>query len=264
MSSDSCKLSEMTYGRVKEAKFELAVLPWAATEPHNYHLPCGTDVHETDAIAERACGLAVERGGDVVLLPTIPFGVQTTQQDFPLAINMNPTTQLAVLTDIVESLANSGIAKLVVLNGHGGNDFTWMLRELYGRYDVFIATVNWFGLGEADSIFTHGGDHANEMETSLCLHLVPNLVDALASADAGEVPRFSVELFNSGKAKTVRPWSRLTRSSGVGNPKLATAEKGKRYFGQVTEELASFLVELAGRPIDDRFPFAGKPGRLGD
>lgn len=254
MSTQPAILSVANYGQVKSANYDLAVLPWGATEPHNYHLPYGTDNYETDAIADRACQRAADAGAKIIRLPTIPFGVQTTQQEFPLAINMNPTTQLAVLADVAESVANSNIPKLVILNGHGGNDFYWMLRELYGQIDLFMVTVSWFTLGDM-SIFTGGGDHANEMETSLCLHLVPELVADLSTADDGHAREFRIELMRQGKAKTPRPWHLLTESTGVGDPHNATAEKGKSYFDAVTRELANFFIELAKSPMDETFPF---------
>ncbi len=66
----------------------------------------------------------------MVVLPTVPFGVNTGQLDVKLDINMNPSTQLALLNDVAEVLSRHGIPKLVILNGHGGNDFKQMIREL--------------------------------------------------------------------------------------------------------------------------------------
>lgn len=258
MSTIPWNLAAATYGVVKDRRYDLAVLPWGATEPHNYHLPFGTDVIETDRIADRACELAARDGASIIRLATIPFGTQTSQQDRPFAINLNPTTQLAMLKDICASLQNSSVPKLVILNGHGGNDFTWMIRELFGRVGLFHAVVNWYQLGD-QTVFNDPGDHAGEMETSLCLHLVPELVAPLSEAGDGAVPPFVVDLFNTGRAKTSRPWHRLTRSSGVGDPRSATAEKGKLFFEQITGELAAFLVQLARAPMDQYFPFAGPP-----
>jgi creatinine amidohydrolase len=258
MDNDSWSLATTTYGQLADRRFDLAILPWAATEPHNYHLPFGTDVIETDRIADCACRTAVQEGANLVRLATIPFGTQTTQQALPFAVNLNPTTQLAILTDVCETLVNSGVPKLVILNGHGGNDFAWMIRELYGSLDLFIAAVNWYELGDL-SIFESPGDHAGEMETSLCLHLIPELVAPLTDAGDGAAAAFAIDLFNTGKAKTSRPWDRLTRSSGVGDPRPATADKGKRFFEQVTRELATFFVQLARAPMDEHFPFSGPP-----
>ena len=123
-------LAETTWKEVRATPYEVAVLPWGATEAHNYHLPYGTDVVETEAVANEAGRLAWERGARAIVLPTIPFGVQTGQRDIDLCINMNPGTQAAVLRDIVATLEGQRIRKLVIINGHGGNDFKQMIREL--------------------------------------------------------------------------------------------------------------------------------------
>jgi len=102
-------LAETTWKTVDATPYEVAVLPWGATEAHNYHLPYATDTIQCDRVAARAAEQAWSRGARVIVLPTIPFGVQTTQQDIKLCINMNPSTQAAVLRDVVDSLANQGI-----------------------------------------------------------------------------------------------------------------------------------------------------------
>ena len=123
-------LSECSWRELETKRYELAVLPWGATEAHNYHLPYGTDVYEADAIAIAAGEKAWNKGAQVVILPTIPFGVNTGQTDIYLDINMNPTTQMAILKDVLTVLNRQGIHKFLILNSHGGNDFKPLLREL--------------------------------------------------------------------------------------------------------------------------------------
>jgi len=95
-------------------------LPWGATEPHNLHLPYGTDTYETTVLAERAAEFAWKNGAKVVALPTVPFGGEHRTARPPLAINMNPSTQFAVAHRCRSALAGQGVKKLLVLNGHGG------------------------------------------------------------------------------------------------------------------------------------------------
>src|SRR3954462_5914595 len=97
-------LAETNWKSVKGTPYEVAVLPWGATEPHNYHLPYATDNYSTTLIAERAAEHAWKQGARVIVLPTVPFGVNTGQLDLKLAINMNPSTQAALLTDIASAL----------------------------------------------------------------------------------------------------------------------------------------------------------------
>jgi creatinine amidohydrolase len=137
-------LSETNWKTVRERDYDLAVLPWGATEAHNYHLPYGTDNIETEKIAIESARLAWEKEARVIVLPTIPFGVNTGQKDIRLTMNLNPSTQAIMLSDIVESLIGHRIYKFLIMNGHGGNDFKQMIRELGYRYpQMFISTCLW-------------------------------------------------------------------------------------------------------------------------
>src|SRR5256885_2831891 len=113
-------LNELPWKTVRDARYEVAVLPWGATEAHNLHLPYTTDNIETERIAALAAGYAWERGARVVVLPLVPFGVNTGQLDIPLCLNLNPSTQSLVLRDLATSLAGPGISQPVILNRHRG------------------------------------------------------------------------------------------------------------------------------------------------
>src|SRR5689334_6389797 len=82
------RLDELNYGEVKtNLPYEVAVLPLGATEPHNLHLPYGTDTFQVEVIASKACALAAKEGARVLLLPSLPYGTETNQMKFPLAMN---------------------------------------------------------------------------------------------------------------------------------------------------------------------------------
>lgn len=250
-------LSELTLKVVREIGTpEVAVLPVGSCEPHGLHLPYGTDTYEAVAVAEKACSIAYERGAKVMLLPPIPYGVDANLLSFPMTIHVRQETLNQLLVDIVLSLEKHRVYKLVLINGHGGNDFVGGLRDLYGRTKVWIFLVNWWQVGndKAKEIFEEAGNHAGELETSVCLAVIPHLVH-LENADDGAVRPFRFEALEKGWAWTTRPWERLTVNSGYGNPQKATPEKGERYLSLVSERIANFLVELARAPIDDRFPF---------
>jgi creatinine amidohydrolase len=255
------KLAETNYAYVKQHAFEVAVLPLGATEPHNLHLPYGTDTLEGDTIGEALCAAAHERGAKVVLLPTVPYGTETNQMAFPLAMNVNPSTLAAVIRDLVESLAHHGVRKIVLLNSHGGNDLKPVLRELYGRTPAHLFLCNWYRVvGDVyGEIFERPDDHAGEMETSLILayhpHLVARDVQGKLLADEGTVATTRFEAVNRGWVSITRPWHLLTTNSGAGNPHAASAEKGRQLVERLVERLAGFLVELSAATLDERFPF---------
>ena len=246
-------LNETTWHKIRDAQFEVAVLPWGATEAHNLHLPYGTDTLESTHIAVEAARIATEGGASVVVLPTIPIGANAQQLDIPLTLNLNPSTQAAVLRDIVVSLAASGVNKLLVLNGHGGNDFKPMIRELQVDTALFLCVANWYESVDFEPYFDEPGDHAGEMETSLMLHLEPTLVLPLELAGDGKAHPFRVTALRESWAWAPRAWTKVTDDTGIGNPARATAAKGKSYFEAVTAKIAAFLVELSATPLEEMY-----------
>src|SRR3990172_8880962 len=164
-------LMEANHRQLSESPPRVAILPWGATEAHNLHLPYGTDIIESDYIAAESAKTAWKAGARVTVLPTIPYGVNTGQLDIPLTINMNPSTQFAILKDVVDSLWREGFRKLVILNSHGGNDFKQMVRELQPQYpEFFICSINWWQIIDQKRFFEEVDDHAGEMETSVMLN----------------------------------------------------------------------------------------------
>jgi creatinine amidohydrolase len=254
-------LTETTYSQTKDAAYDVAVLPLGATEPHNLHLPYGTDVFEATTIGEHVCEAAYQRGAKVILLPTIPYGTETNLQAFPLAMNLNPATLFRVIADLIGSLERSGIRKVLLLNSHGGNDLKPLLRELYGQTSVHLFLCNWYQMiaDQYAGIFQHRDDHAGEMETSFMLAFHPQLVgrreDGSLVADPGTTNPSRLDAVNRGWVTITRPWHLLTTNTGSGNPHAATAEKGEQLMELVVARLSEFIVQLASTPIDERFPF---------
>jgi creatinine amidohydrolase len=255
------KLAETNYGAVKQQHYEVAVLPFGAIEPHNLHLPYGTDMIEADVIGAKICEEAWRRGAKVILLPTIPYGTQTNQARMPFAMNLYPSTVCTIISDLVESLVRTGIRKIVLLNGHGGNDLKWVLRELYGRTPAHLFVCNWWTVCNDlyDEIFAQPDSHAGEMETSFALAYCPELVahnpDGSLTADEGREAKTRFEAINRGWVSITRPWHLLTTNAGAGNPHAATAEKGQRHMQALVERLVQFLVELSAAEVDERFPY---------
>lgn len=239
-------LAETNWKNVKEEQYQLVVLPWGATEAHNYHLPYSTDNVEAEALAAESARIAWEKGGKVIVLPVVPFGVNTGQFDVPLNINLNPSTQFAILNDLLETLNRQGIYKLVILNSHGGNDFRQILRELGLKYPkMFLSEVNWYKVKEADTLFEDLGEHAGEVETSLMLYLKPEWVLPLSEAGNGAAKRFRFDAMNEGWGWAERCWTQVTADTGIGNPAKATALKGEKFFRLLTEKIGNFLFEVA-------------------
>lgn len=246
-------LRNIHWPRDGQLSAEVAVLPWGATEAHNHHLPYGTDVIECDELAARAVTAADAKGARVMLLPTIPFGVQTGQLDIPFCINMNPSTQQAILRDVIASLEPHGVRKLVILNGHGGNDFKQIIRELQPATRIMLLQVNWYAALDATAYFDEPGDHGGELETAVMQHVAPALVRPLAEAGDGAARRPRLQAMREGWAWAPRRWTQVTVDTGVGNPARATPGKGARYVEALTAKLSDFLVELTALDPTDLY-----------
>lgn len=245
-------LAETNWKALKEASFELAILPWGATEAHNYHLPYATDVFEADAFAAESARIAWEKGARVIVLPAIPFGVNTGQADIFLDINLNPSTQMAILHDVLTVLNRQGIHKLMILNSHGGNNFKPLVRELGLKFrDMFICFSNWFQAMDKSKYFDNMGDHADEMETSLMLHLKPELVLPKEYWGSGSSKKRKIQAFNEGWIWAERKWSQVSEDTGIGNPSESTPEKGERFFRDVCQKLGEVIHDLAKVDVDE-------------
>ncbi|CAA0251404.1 Creatinine amidohydrolase [Tenacibaculum maritimum] len=247
-------LTETNYKTIKEIKHTVAILPWGATEPHNYHLPYGTDNIQAERVSIEAAKIASENNAKVMVLPTIPFGVNTGQLDLPLCMNMNPSTQHAILKDIVHVLNLQKVLKLVIINAHGGNNFKQIIRELSVEFpSVFICSLNWWQITNTEKYFDEPGDHAGELETATMMYLTPDLVLPLKEAGNGNAKNFKLKGLKEGWVSSQRQWTAVSKDTGVGNPKKATKEKGQLFFEFVTKKIASFLEELHHADLNDMY-----------
>ena len=240
-------LTVSCYGKVKDVKYDVVILPWGATEPHNLHLTYLTDCILPHDIAVDAAALALERSGvRCMVMPPVPFGAHNPgQRELPFCIHTRYATQQAILEDIVASLHAQGIRKLIIISGHGGNNFKGMIRDLAFVYpDFLILATDWFGIVPTKGYFEAAiDDHAGESETSAMMYYHPELVN-LDEAGNGDSRPFAIASLNEKVAWAPRHWDKATVDSGVGNPGKASAEKGGRYLKTVIEKLATLFEEV--------------------
>ena len=269
-------LSVSTYGVARQYKYDVAILPWGATEPHNLHLPYMTDCILSHAVAVDAAERALkEYGVRCMVLPPVMMGSQNPgQRDLPFCIHYHYETQFAILKDIVASLAHQGLRRLLIINGHGGNSFKQMIRDIptpnpsrgEGSLNtlsnepseanqaplpsggdgggLLLASAEWFKMAPAKEYFDQPGDHADEIETSVMMHYHPELV-RLEEAGEGRSRQFAIPALREGKVWMPRHWTLVTEDTGIGNPALSTAEKGRRFADACADGFALFLRDFA-------------------
>lgn len=244
-------LLQENYGVVKNNSYDFAVLPWGATEPHNNHLPYLTDCYLAYAIAVDSVNKTLDKHGiRGMVLPPIPLGSQNPGQTTqPFCLHGRYETQRLIMRDVIESLLRQGLKKLIIMNGHGGNNFKNMIRDFNLDYpDMLIACCEWFKVVPQKDYFEHFDDHAGEMETSVMMHYYPDLVH-LETAGEGRINTFNIDAFNKGQVWIPRHWEKIAPDTGAGDPGKANAEKGKSFAAVVTDTLAEFYADLINKPV---------------
>lgn len=230
----------------KEKNYHIALLPWGATEPHNGHLPYCTDVILSRAIACDTAEKLHADGINAVVLPGIPLGSQNPGQTaLPFCIHTTQETQKAVLRDIIDSLIRTGIKRLMIINGHGGNSFKGMIRDFAVSHPGFmVLDSEWYSFIPRKGYFEAAvDDHAGEQETSVMMHYHPELVKMEYAGEGASKP-FAVSGLNEKVAWLPRDWSRISNDTGVGDPRAATAEKGKAYAEAVVDKYVRLIHDI--------------------
>ncbi len=261
--------AEMTWPEIGRVAGEdrVAVIPIATLEDHGPHLPIDTDVKLIESICAAACARVPEK---TVLLPMVTHGYSPHHADFPGSINIRWNVFVEYLLDITRSLVGHGFRRFILANGHGSNGplVNMAARLTIVEHPETIACDYFYLLtprGKAaiesvrESEFPGGMAHACELETSMYLHLDPSLVKMeLAEKDIGfpESDYFYYDWFD-GPGSMMEYWSTLSRTGTMGDPTLATAEKGKVFFEAAVDELLMVIDEMKTREIRPRVDHHG-------
>ena len=240
----------------------MALIPLGSVEEHGHHLPLDTD----NLIAWSVCSMATRRAPtDMILLPIVPYGACETNKEYPGTISITPETLVNYLYDIVKSLARHGFNKALIVNGHGGNTAATMMASRRATVELGIAcaAVNTSGLigeklRELRASEPGGMCHACEMETSYYLHLDSSDVQMeKAVKDIGFPPTefFGLDFAQRGTASYTPEWSTFSRTGALGDPTVATAEKGEKWLDAAAERLVRLVREfkaLASKRLTER------------
>lgn len=238
----------------------IAVLPVAATEQHGPHLSVSVDTDLLEGVIHAALPhLAPDL--PVLFLPTQAVGFSLEHQAFAGTLSLSAATVIRLWTELGESVAKSGIQKLVILNSHGGNVglLDVVARDLRARLNLLVYSVSWFNLPLGDAVeqmFTahehRFGIHAGQIETAMMLALKPDrvrmdLAENFASASEQRAQLFEI-LGNGKSAKLGWQIQDYNPSGAVGNAQAATAEQGHALLKAAGLALAKLLAEIDQTP----------------
>jgi creatinine amidohydrolase len=237
----------------------IAVLPVAAIEQHGPHLPISVDATIVGGIVARLVAL-VPDDLPVTFLPLMPVGKSNEHIAFPGTLTLSAETLIRLWTEIGESVARAGVRKLVLLNGHGGQPqiMDIVARDLRVRLKMFVVALSYWAVGMPEGLFpaaeAEHGIHAGSSETSVMLHLRPELVRDEERRDF--VPA-SVAIAKD--YKYLRPEGRgvgfgwqtqdLHASGACGNALDADAARGHKIVEHVASRIVELLREIDAYPL---------------
>ncbi len=236
----------------------VAILPVGAIEQHGPHLSVATDARIAEEFAAR---LADELGSVAVLCPLVPYGLSEHHERFAGTVTLTPATYVAVMFDLMASLSAQGFAKVIIVNGHGGNieALTLVARRARSEIGVMVASMMWAKLAAdvcAQEATGLAYGHACELETSLALAIAPDVVrtDRIRPPE----PRPEVEPLSAPPRAVVDVavrFDELTTDGVYGDPTKASRELGERILatalGRAVEFADRFARAETGTP---RFP----------
>jgi creatinine amidohydrolase len=235
-------LAETTWPDAAETETDLAVLPVGSTEQHGPHAPLSTDSLSAEAVADAG---ADAHDGDVVVAPTLPYGISEEHRHFSGTVWLSPDTFRSVVREVVESLAHHGWDRVVIVNGHGGNADA--LREVAAsvtRNEVAsVAAVTWFDAVDPDEM-----GHAGPVETSVVMHHAPNLIreERFEAATEGAGDGWGEWVSGTNLAYDS---AEFTENGVVGDPSTATAKRGAELIDEAGSALADLLAAVAKRDV---------------
>jgi creatinine amidohydrolase len=246
------ELARLTWTEAHDAlaRARLALVPVGSCEQHGPHMTLDSDLAIADGFARR---LAAELGDDAVLCPAVPYGLSEHHLAFAGTLTLRTDTLLALVRDVVESLALWGVRRVLLVNGHGGNVDALRLaaREAARDRRALVGAVMWAVLA-ADAIADRAAGprygHACEIETSVALALAPRTVRAeLVGSPAPPPAARPLAEPQDARLDVPVPFEAWTTDGALGDPRLATRELGEEIVAVALER----AVALARRLMSD-------------
>lgn len=249
---------------------KVVILPVAAIEQHGHHLPLDVDNRLVTSICLEA---GARSPADILVMPPVHYGYTHHVMDFPGTITIEPSTFTRYLIDIGRSVAHHGFERMIIVNGHGSNAPLVEMagRQINLRTSLLTANLSWWQLiaefwnkEVRESTLPGGSAHACELETSVYMHL--NGEGVRLDRIEGAIPEYMTDIPGAdewhwvdltagpGPASIIEWTASYSKTGALGQPELATADKGQRAFDHAADRLVSLTRWFKGRPVFPRRP----------
>lgn len=250
---------ELTWPEVKEAvkNGKIPLLPVGSIEQHGPHLPIVTDTYLVFSICVEA---AKKTPKEALVMPPICYGCSGHHMDFPGTISICGEYFIGYVLDVCKSLISHGFMKIIIVNGHGGNTpfLDVVTRKISDETRAVCAMVPWWRLAldeiekVRESEFPGGMAHSGELETSMWLHLKPEAVyleRAVKEIGFQKSDFIWLDLLRGSPVYYIDKWSRISKTGILGDPTVATAEKGREVAEAAVNNLVRFINEFKKRQV---------------
>jgi creatinine amidohydrolase len=205
---------------------------------------------DTDAYTAQEISLRVAQKTGVLVAPVISYGYSPHHMNFAGSVTLTFQTLINVLKEICGSLIHHGFKKIVIMNAHGGNTapIKQSLKEIEVETGIRVYSVmvypmpNGFGAEGTKITEQEGGGHACEMETSVGLELGHRIL--MSKAENWKPEYTSIDPKHKGKVAAAYMFDEHTSIGSLGDPTIATKEKGKVLVDSVVSDLSEFVEDL--------------------
>jgi creatinine amidohydrolase/Fe(II)-dependent formamide hydrolase-like protein len=251
-------LGELTWPEAGKrfGQVDVALLPVGSIEQHGPHLPLDTDAFDADYLARHVA--AACSTPKPLVLPLLPYGVSYAHDDFSGTVSISPETMSKIIYEIGMCVARHGITKLVIINGHGGNEPALHFAAQMVNRDAHIFTCVDTGETSDTDIAAmsevHNDVHAGDIETSTSLAVRPELVHMELAEKF--IPKFSSRYLDFTSRRSVGWYARtakITPSGVFGDPTQANRTKGEKMWEVMIRHLVELVETLKGMTLDEIF-----------